>query len=195
MSEKSDIFAIICIFTDAILESIPMKKFRIILILLAACLIAGSCGSFSKASRAEREAERQLCAQAITAGNFVLDITQIIPRGFPSRTSTGEYALRLKDGVVDTRLPFIGESRTATYGSVDEISIVFDSEKVDLHKDFSNAAKGEYRYTFQGGKGQDKWTVYLQLYDNGRANINCTSRTGRYMSYLANILVPENEKK
>ena len=172
-----------------------MKNFRIILILLTTCLIAGSCGSFSKASRAEREAERQLCAQTIESGYFVLDITQIIPRGFPSRTSTGEYALRMKDGVVDTRLPFIGESRTATYGGVDEISIVFEAEKVDLQKDFSDAAKGEYRYTFKGGKGQDKWTVYLQLYDSGRANINCISRNGRYMSFLANILMPENEKK
>ena len=70
-----------------------MKNFRIILILLTTCLIAGSCGSFSKASRAEREAERQLCAQTIESGYFVLDITQIIPRGFPSRTSTGEYGV------------------------------------------------------------------------------------------------------
>lgn len=172
-----------------------MKNFRIILILLATCLIAGSCGAFSQASRAEREAERQLLVQAIESGNFVLDVTQIIPRGFPSRTSTGEYALRLKNSVVDTRLPYMGESRTATYGGVDEISIVFDSEKVDLQRDFSDAAKGEYRYSFRGGKGQDTWTVTLQLYDSGRANIGCASRTGRYMSFLANILVPEDEKK
>jgi hypothetical protein len=172
-----------------------MRTYRNSLILLATCLIAASCGTVSQASRAEREAERQMLVQAIEAGNFVLDITQIIPRGYPSRSSTGEYALRLKDGVVDTRLPYLGDSRTPTYGGVDEISIVFDSEKVALRKDFSDAGKGEYRYQFQGGKGQDTWTVNLQLYDNGRANIGCSSRSGRYMSYLANILVPVDEKK
>ena len=168
-----------------------MRIFRIGILLLFSCLILGSCGAAMQASRAEREAERLAYAEAIQKGDFILDITQIIPRGYPSRTSTGEYSLRLKESVVDTRLPFLGESRMPVFGGNDEISIVFEKEKVVLQSDFSDARKGEYRYIFQGGKGQDKWTVTLQLYDNGRANIGCASRSGRYMSFIANIVIPD----
>lgn len=164
------------------------------LLLLTACLLLNACGAASPAARAEEEARRVATATAIEKGDFLLDITQIIPRGYPSRSSTGEYTLRLKDGVVTTRLPFLGESRMPVFGGVDDISIVFDGEKVDLRRDFSDAGKGEYRYQFQSG-GQDAWTVTLQLYDNGRAYIGCNSRSGRTMSFIANVLLPEDDEK
>ena len=198
MSQKSQIFAIICIFTDEIFRTNAMKTLTNTIILLIACLPLVSCGSLSQASRAQRQAEeRTMKAQmteAIEKGDFVLDIKQIIPRGFPSRTSTGEYALRLKDNVVTTRLPYFGEARTATLGG-EEISIVFEKEKVSLQRDWSDASKGEYRYMFKGGKGIEKWTVILQLYDNGKAHIVCTSSGGRYMSFIADILIPEPESE
>ena len=173
-----------------------MKTLTNTIILLIACLPLVSCGSLSMASRAQRQAEEKAMkaeiTEAIEKGDFVLDIKQIIPRKFPSRTSTGEYALRLKDNVVTTRLPYIGESHTATLGGK-EISIVFEKEKVSLQRDWSEASKGVYRYMFKGGKGIEKWTLTLQLYDNGKAQINCSSSGGRYMSYIADILIPEPE--
>ena len=196
MSQKSQIFAIICIFTDDFFRTKAMKTFFKTIFLMAAVILPVSCGSSLQATRVQRQAEEQAymeaVSQAIEKGDFVLDIKQIIPRGFPSRTSTGEYTLKLKDNVVNTRLPYFGESRTATLGG-EEISIVFEKEKVALQRDWSDAAKGEYRYMFKGGKGQEKWTVILQLYDSGKAHIGCSSSGGRYMSFIADIVPPEPE--
>lgn len=177
-----------------------MKNILKLLVLVLSVAAIASCGAASQTSRAERaaakEAERAAMVAALEKPDFKLDITRIIPRGFPSRVSTGEYMLRLKGDVVDTRLPFIGVSHEATYGGVDEISIVFEKEKVALQTDFSNRAKGEYFYRFTGGKSKDKWTINLQVYDNGTANIVCTTSGGKYMSFFAEMVIPQdNEEK
>ena len=176
-----------------------MKTIRKILFFSAAAILLCSCGALSPASKAaraaEKEAERAAFVNALENCDFILEVTTIIPRGFPSKTSTAEYRLRLDGDVVTTRLPFIGESREAVYGGTDEISIVFDKEKVQVMKDFSDSAKGEYRYQFQGGKGPGKWIITLQIYDNGNASIGAAGSGGKYMSYFANLILPDKDKK
>ena len=189
MSEKSKIFAIICIFTDKFLEFPMMKTCRILLICLLACPFLFSCGLSQKTA-----AEQMALVEAIENSDFILDITQIQPFGYPSRASTGEYAMRVKGNIVNTRLPFLGDSRIPTMAS-DEISIVFEKEKVEMQKDFTEASRGEYRFFFKGGKGLDKWKISLQLFDSGKAYIRCTSMGGRHMNYLADIIVPEKDEK
>lgn len=166
-----------------------MRFFKTIIICLVACPILFSCGIYRQTAE-----EKQAMVAAIEQPDLILDITQIIPFGYPSRSSTGEYALRIQGNTVTTRLPFIGDSRIAT-SPMDEISVVFEKEEVDLLHDFSHAVAGEYQYQFKGGKGQDKWKVFLQLFDSGRAYIRCTSTSGRQMSYTADIRIPEDEKK
>ena len=172
-----------------------MKRITTLIFLLLAVLSISACGTASRAERAaQKEAERLAFVQALEKPDFILDITRIIPRGYPSKISTGEYQLRLEGDVVTTRLPFIGNSYEAAYGGVDEISIVFEKEKVQLLTDFSKRAQGEYIYAFKGGRGKDKWTVTLQIYDNGSANITCQTTGGRFMSYFANLVLPQKNE-
>lgn len=168
-----------------------MKYFQRLFLFALAVMVISSCGaSYKQQHAAEKQAEIKANVAALENCDFILEVTRIIPRGFPSKASNGEYQLRLKGDVVDTRLPYMGSSHEAQYGGVDEISIVFENETVNLIKDFADAAKGEYRYQFTGGKGKDKWTVTLQIYDNGSANIGASSNGGKYMSYIANLVVP-----
>lgn len=175
-----------------------MKKLRNAILLLLAGALLASCGASyqqTKAQRAaEKEAERQACAQALKASDFILDVTMIIPRGFPSKATTGEYRMRVKNDVVNTRLPFMGESHEPAFGGADEISIVFKDEKVQMNRDFSDAAGGEYRYQFTGGTGKNRWKVTIQAFDNGSASIECSSTGGKLMRYTANVLTPDPNK-
>jgi len=178
-----------------------MKTLRNILFFSLIGVLLASCGASSSASKsarsAEKQAERQANVQALENCDFILEVTQVIPRGFPSRATNGEYQLKLEGDVVTTRLPFIGTSHEAQYGGTDNISIVFDKEKVKLMKDFSDAAKkGEYRYQFKGGQSGTTWTITLQVFDNGSASIGASGSGGQYMSYFANLVVPDkkNEK-
>lgn len=175
-----------------------MKRLQTLLLGALAVMVITSCGASYQENKAQRAAakaaERAAIVQALENADFILEVTQIIPHGYPSRISSGEYQLRLKDNVVNTRLPFIGTSHEAQFGGVDELSIVFDNEKVQLVKDMSQvASKGEYLYQFKGGKGKDVWTVTLQVFDNGSASINCSTTGGKFMNYYANLVLPTNE--
>lgn len=161
-----------------------MKTLKSILICFVLCSFLLSCGAAMQSAQ-----ERDELTEAIEQADFILNITEITPLGFPSRTSSGEFSLRLKGNVVNTRLPFIGRSDLMAF-SDDDISIVFENEKVKLKKDLSKVSRGEYIYEFKGGKGLDKWTVRLQLYNNGRAYVKCMSESGRTMDYVAEILIP-----
>ena len=171
------------------------KIMKRILFFICTMVLLSSCGASGRAARtAEEAAERAAIIQAIEQADFILDVNHIIPQGFPAKSTTGEYELRLKGDVVTTRLPFIGVSREATYAGVDEISIVFEDEKVDLRRDFSKvSSKGEYTYIFKGGKGRTPWTVTLDIFESGSATIRCTNSDGRVMTYYANLVIPEKK--
>ena len=195
MSQNSKIFAIICIFTEEFLTEEAMQYVPKPFLLALTVMIIASCGASYQTREPrspEEAAEHALVVKALEDADFILDITQIIPNGFPSKTSTGEYQLRLEGDVVTTRLPFIGVSHEPVYAGVDEVSIVFEKEKVQLEKDFSKVSrKGEYVYKFTGGKGNDPWTVALHVFESGTATIACTSAGGRFMNFFANLVIPE----
>lgn len=174
-----------------------MKYLKRLFFWALAVMVVSSCGASyqeNKARRsAEKEAERAAIVKAIEDADFILEVTQVLPKGYPSRMSSGEYKLTLKDNVVTTRLPYIGVSHEATFGGADDISIVFDKEKVQLNRDFSRVStKGEYLYWFTGGRGTGKeaWTVTLSIFDTGSASITCSSSGGRAMGYFANLVIP-----
>ena len=174
-----------------------MKRLLIIMVAVLSALSFAGCGSTSSLSQSEKKArkaaEQAMYVKAITERNFELEVTQIIPHGFPSRTSQAEYFMTVKDDVVNTRLPYMGDSHYAVMGG-EEISIVFDNEEVAIKQDFSDAQKGEYRYAFTGCAEKGSWQITLQLYDNGRAHIGCFSPSRGSMSFIAEIKLPSNNE-
>ncbi len=170
-----------------------MKNVEKLLFVALAAMMFVSCSPYGRLSKEKQAAvdEKIQAAyvRAIEKPNLRLEVSRIIPNGMPSKSCNGEFVLTLKGNVVDTRLPFIGVSHEPHMGGIDEISIVFDDEKVDLQKDFAKADKGEYVYKFKGGEGYYKWEVKLELYDNGNAYIDCNCDDGRSMHYVANIVL------
>ncbi len=163
--------------------------------LVALSILSVSCSASYRAQQAaERAATAAMVKEGIDNMDFVLEITQIIPRGFPTKNTQLEYEFKVKDDVVETRLPYYGESRTPVYGD-QEISIVFKKQKVQIAKDFSDADKGEYRFLLEAYSGSVLWTVNIQIYDNGAARIGCKNAAGDYMSYLADFTLPKKEKE
>lgn len=175
-----------------------MKSLQKILTATLMVLLITSCGAAYNETKGQRSAqeaiEQAVNVKALENANFILEVTQIIPVGFPSKSSLGEYELRLDGNIVTTRLPFIGVAKELQFGNNDEdISIVFDKEEVDLSKDFSKASKGEYHYKFKGGKGKRPWTVHLTVFDNATGSIDCFCEDGRAMHYFANMRIPKKK--
>ena len=168
-----------------------MKTIERLMLVALAAILTVSCGPYSKLSKEQQTVvDKKVQAayvRAIKKPDVTLDITQIIPIGMPTKFTNGQFELTLEGNEVTTRLPFMGVSHGPRMGGIDEISIVFDHEKVDLKSDFSKADEGEYIYKFKGGDGFDKWDMTLRLYDNGTAYIDATCQDGRMMKYIADI--------
>lgn len=162
-----------------------MKKLCDWATVLALILLTVSCG-VSKVS----PVEESRYTDAILNRNFDLEILSIKPSGFPSKSTLGEYFLKVRGDVVDTRLPFIGSSSQPVF-SGEEISIVLENEKVTFSEDFKKASKGKYVYTFEGPASNGSWVFTITLNSNGVAYINCSSPTRGIMNYSAEILIPE----
>ena len=94
-----------------------MKKW--ILPLLAAVLTVSACGVLSSETREEKTArearEARMVVDNLQSGNFSIDITRMYPvRG--SSKMVQNYSVTVKDGVLDSHLPYVGRAWRVPYG-------------------------------------------------------------------------------
>ena len=94
-----------------------MKKW--ILPLLAAVLTVSACGVLSGETHEEKVArearEARMVVDNIQNGDFRIDIDRMYPiRGTSQHVSN--YSVTVKDGMLDSHLPFIGQAWRVPYG-------------------------------------------------------------------------------
>lgn len=162
-----------------------MKK---ILAFVFAAVVLVSCGSGYRMTRAEREALAADVAWSVDHLDMIIDITTIFPQRGPSIMSSRDYSIVMNDGIIRTRLPFFGESRTSV-GYGEEASIVLnDAPMENVVVDRSRAKrKGEYRISF---KARRRGTVYhfnISVFENGSADIRVSSSGRSTMHYTGDL--------
>ena len=163
-----------------------MKK---ILAMVFAALLLVSCGSSFRMTRAEQEALAADVAWSVDNMDLIIDITTIYPFQGPSIMSSREYSLVIHDGLVRTRLPFIGESRSAVIYGVDDTSIVLEDEPyTDLSVDRSRVEKkGQYEIYFQARRRQTIYHFSISVFENGGADIRVTTPSRTPMHYTGEL--------
>ena len=113
---------------------------------------------------------------------------------YPSRETMNEYQIQFNGNKVSCRLPYMGNSHTASFGD-DDISIVLDRQQVNYTDDFSDAGKGEYRFFFQAVSGHNSWKFTVQIYDNGIAYIGCDCNNKDNIRYSGEVNFKINNDK
>ena len=162
-----------------------MKK---ILTLLFAALLLASCFAY-RMTPAEREALAADVAWSVDNQDMIIDITTIYPNRGPSIHTSREYSIVMHDGVVRTRLPFFGESRTSVIYGVDETSIVLEDAPVEeLVIDRSKVArKGEYELFFKARRRQTIHYFTISIFENGSCDIHVTTPGKTPMHYTGEM--------
>lgn len=163
-----------------------MKK---ILAFVFAAVVLVSCGSGYRMTRAEREALAGEVAWSVDHMDMIIDVTGIYPQRGPSIMSSREYSILINDGIIRTRLPFFGESRTSVVYGVDETSIVLDNAILEnLVIDRSRVLrKGEYRISFKARRRSTIYRFNISVFDNGSADIRVTSPGRSTMRYTGEL--------
>jgi len=165
-----------------------MKKY--ILPILVAVLAVSACGILSSETREERvvrEAkEAQMVRQGLETGNFTIDIDRMYPlRG--SSKMVSNYSIKVKDGVLISHLPFIGQAWRVPYGGGHALN--FDAP-VANYTAVENGRDG-YEIRIYVKTDEDEHLYRLTLFDNGRASLDVQSGNRDRISYSGQMVFKE----
>ena len=161
-----------------------MKKW--ILPLLAAALAVSACGVLSGETRAEKAArevrEAQQVREAVETGNFTIDIDRMYPlRG--SSKIVNAYSVSVKDNVLISHLPFVGQAWRVPYGGGHALN--FDAPI--LNYTVSQARKDGYEIRIYVKTDEDEHLYLLTVFENGRASLDVQSGNRDRISYTGQM--------
>ena len=157
-----------------------MKKW--ILPLLAAALTVSACGVLSGETREEKVArearEAQMVADNLQNANFTIDIDRMYPlRGTSQHVSN--YSVSVKDGVLDSHLPFIGQAWRVPYGGGHALNFKADIGSYNVAK----TRKDGYEVRIYVKTDEDEHLYLLTVFSNGRASLEVQSGNRDRISY------------
>ena len=157
-----------------------MKKW--ILSLLAAVVTVSSCGVLSsetKEEKAAREArEAQMVIDNLSSGNFTIDIDRMYPIRGTSQYVTN-YSVKVKDGVLYSHLPYIGQAWRVPYGGGHALN--FDAP-VGTYNVFQTRNDG-FEVRIYVKTDEDQHIYLLTVFTNGRASLEVQSQNRERISY------------
>ena len=161
-----------------------MKKW--IVPLLAAALAVSACGILSSETREEKAArvarEAQMVRQGVETGDFRIDIDRMYPLRGTSKLVTS-YSVTVKDGVLISHLPFIGQAWRVPYGGGHALN--FDAPIGNYT--VVQTRDGGYEIRIYVKTDEDEHLYRITLFDNGRASLDVQSGNRDRISYSGNF--------
>ncbi|MCI1779014.1 MAG: DUF4251 domain-containing protein [Bacteroidales bacterium] len=183
---------------------------NITVFLLSILLFLGPANVFSQGKnkaadpiikKTEKLSEKDMVAAQIANlmmnKKIFIKVTNVISNLRSSTVNSDGYYMNLNDYELSCYLPFFGTGGN-TYGSVDNISINADKQKVKITNSSFNKKRNYYtiKFNFKNENQKENFKVYLKIFTKGKCSISLTSDTRSSMEYLGYInLYPENEKK
>ena len=157
-----------------------MKKW--ILPLLAVVLTVSACGVLSGETREEKAArearEARMVEDNLQNADFRIDIDRMYPiRGTSQHVSN--YSVTVKDGVLDSHLPFIGQAWRVPYGGGHALNFKAD---IGSYKVVQNRKDG-YEVRIYVKTDEDEHLYLLTVFNNGRASLDVQSGNRDRISY------------
>ena len=163
-----------------------MKKW--ILPLLTAVLMVSGCGIFNEtpAERKAREArEAQMVKSNVESGDFTIRIDRMYPlRG--SSKSVSNYFVSVKDGKLNSALPYIGTAWRVPYGGGHALH--FEAEIGEYS--VSPFRKDGYEVRIRVRTDEDDHVYLFQIFDTGRASLDVQSGNRDRISYSGEMEFP-----
>ena len=168
-----------------------MKKW--ILPLLAAVLTVSACGVLSSETREEKAArearEARMVVDNLQNGDFRIDIDRMYPlRGTSQHVSN--YSVSVKDGVLDSHLPFIGQAWRVPYGGGHALNFKAD---IGSYKVVQTRKDG-YEVRIYVKTDEDEHLYLLTVFNNGRASLDVQSGNRDRISYSGEMNFYTEEK-
>lgn len=160
-------------------------------LLLLGCLLLTSCGMTGE-TREERAArqvrEAQYVREALQAGDFKIDITQMIPMRMTSRP-VSVYSVRLHEGTLYSHLPYVGRAWDVPYGGGHALNFDAEIQSYDVYSD----QDGAYTVRIVVKTDEDTHVYTFRIFDNGSTSLVVQSRNREPISFSGNVEFPTEQ--
>ncbi|MBQ7222731.1 MAG: DUF4251 domain-containing protein [Bacteroidales bacterium] len=166
-----------------------MKASNFTIICLMSALLMTGCGLLG--STTETAKNPQQVVNAVNNMDLNISITWIYPMGQQPRQTTNDYSLKVKNGVANTRLPFIGNKYSSS-GFGEDAAIVFKDQPVTVTQK-ARGTKGEYLVSFTTKVENEVFIVDLTIWDDGTVNIVCKGSERTVMNYTGELRFPKEQ--
>ena len=157
-----------------------MKKW--ILPLLAVLLTVSSCGVLSsetREERARREArEARMVDENLQSANFRIEIDRMYPVRGSSQHVTN-YSVTVKDGVLNSHLPYIGQAWRVPYGGGHALNFKADIGSYNVARTRDDG----YEVRIYVKTDEDQHVYTLTVFNNGRASLDVQSQNRERISF------------
>lgn len=154
--------------------------------LLAVVLAVSSCGilaSETREERAQREArEAQMVVDNVQSGHFKIEIDRMYPVRGTSKHVTN-YSVSVKDGVLISYLPYIGQAWRVPYGGGHGLNFKADIGSYNVVRTRNDG----YEVRIFVKTDEDQHVYVLTVFDNGRASLDVQSQNRERISYSGNM--------
>ena len=149
---------------------------------MAAALLLSGCGILNSETREERAArearEARMVNDNLKAGDFRIDIDRMYPlRGGSKHVSN--YSLSLKDDVLNSHLPYIGQAWRVPYGGGHALNFSAEIGGYDVVRTRNEG----YEVRIYVKTDEDQHVYTLTVFDNGRASLDVQSQNRERISF------------
>ena len=149
---------------------------------MVAAFVLSGCGilnSETREERAQREArEAQMVNENLKAGDFRIDIDRMYPlRGGSQHVSN--YSLSLKDGVLNSHLPYIGQAWRVPYGGGHALNFKADIGSYNVVRTRDDG----YEVRIFVRTDEDQHVYTLTIFNNGRTSLDVQSQNRERISF------------
>ena len=169
-----------------------MKKLLLITLILVSVSVVFAQEMTKKEKKAARKAEQIEKTKALIENNaWQFDANQMNPTSGKSRTLTTPYNIVVKDGQLDSYLPYFGRAYRAEYGST-ESPLIFKNEISDYKVE--PAKKNGWTIKFKTSNKNDRLDYTLLVAESGSSTLNINSTDRQAISFHGNLVEIEEKK-
>lgn len=154
---------------------------------LLTCAIAMTMTSCaSTADKAKRTAQnRQYVQEQLAAETFKIKVDYMYPQRYPSRPIMSDFWLEMKEGSVNSYLPYFGQVHMPSVYSIDE-GLNFETP-IQNYAKRRNDRKHRTEIQFNAKSPDDYYSYAIYVYDDGNAEISVHSNRRDAIRYSGEL--------
>lgn len=162
-----------------------MKKLVILSIILVTATVVFAQEPGRKEKKAAQKAEQiEKTKELVKSDSWQFDAHQMLPTSGKSRILTTSYNIVIKEGQLDSYLPYFGRAYRADYGST-ESPLIFENEISDYMT--KPGKKNGWTITFTATNKGDVLNYTLYVSESGSATLSVTSTNRQPISFNGNL--------